>query len=468
MSVPAVAAWVSGPMAELNRDIIARRRPAGEFPAAVAAALAALPADPQRCAPQEARRLVVLLGLVGASLGRHFQERDPAHRRQPERAFELTAGAGFVPFLDYFAGLARQTGTGHPARDAYASLTRWSLPATEVSWGGTRLAGLPGVFDDGAVRTYTGERDEVRFFELVKLSETYERAVNLALTPLAEETVDVCGAEAVHRLGVAAELLDALRRLNTAFAALPPADGLRSGHFMDVFRQFAVHWRTGDVPPSGALDPEALERDFLLGTDLPGYRGHVTRLRPGLLAAEWDRLGVVMDRPGLPELLLARRALLGTCPALAGLYLVLRAHARVSSTHLMLAKKYLFTPQRDRDRSGAGDGGVVSNRRGTTGMDEAALERLTRIRGRHPLTALRRLPTADLESLAGVDALRAGHTAEVRFVTSGPALVRPRASDVDDDDGDGDGDGDGNGNGNGNGNGDDDDDGTPSHPLGER
>ncbi|MEV4508505.1 hypothetical protein AB0K00_06060 [Dactylosporangium sp. NPDC049525] len=458
-------------MAELNRDIVARRRPAGEFPAAVAAALAALPAVPERCTPQEARRLVVLLGLAGAGLGRHFQERDQAHRQRPEGAFDLTVGEASVPFLDYFAGLARQSGTGHPQRDTYACLTRWNLPASEVWWGGTRLATLPGVFDDGLVRTYTGERDEIRFFELIKLSETYERAVNLALTPLADETVDLCGAEAMHRLGVAAELLDALRRLNTAFAALPPADGLRAGHFMDVFRQFAVHWRPGDVPPSGALDPEAIERDFLLGTDLPGYRGHLTRLRPGLLAGEWDRLGTVMDRPGLPELLLARlrpvgdlahqspaglRALLGSCPALAGLFLVLRAHARVSSVHLMLAKKYLFAPQRHRDRSGVGDSGVVSNRRGTTGMDEAALERLTRIRGRHPLTALRRLPTADLESLAGVDALRAGHTAEARF-TTGLALVRPRASD--DDTGDDDAqDGEA---------GDDGDGGAAGRPLGE-
>ncbi len=436
------ASWVSGPMTDLNREIIARRRPAGEFPAAVTAALAGLPAAPERCTPQDARRLVVLLGLAGAGLGRHHQERDPSHRQRPEQAFELTVGEASVPFLDYFARLAAQTGTGHPDRDAYASLTRWNLPPSEVWWGGARLAALPGVFDDGRIRTYTGEPDEIRFFELIKLSETFERAVNLALAPLADGGVDVCGAEAVHRLGAAAELLDALRRLNTAFAALPPADGLRAGHFMDVFRQFAVHWRPGDVPPSGALDPEAIERDFLLGVDPPGYRGHVARLRTGLLAGEWDRLGVVMDRPGLPELLLARlrptgdlaaqslgglRALLGSCPALAALYLVLRAHARVSSAHLMLAKRYLFTPQRDRDRAGTGDTGVVSNRRGTTGMDEAALERLTRIRARHPLTALRRLPTAELEFLAHVDGLRAGPAPEARFATA-LALVRPRAS----------------------------------------
>lgn len=439
----AVSAWVSGPMPELNRDIIAGRRPAGEFPVAVAAALAGLPAVPQRCTPAEARRLVVLLGLAGAGLGRHHQERDPAHRQRPERAFDLPVGEARVPFLDYFTGLAGQTGTGHPDRDAYASLVRWNLPPTEVWWGDARLATLSGAFDDGLVRTYTGERDEVGFFELIKLSETYERAVNLALAPIAEETVDICGAEAVHRLGVAAELLDALRRLNIAFAALPAADGLRPGHFMDVFRQFAVHWRPGDVPPSGALDPEAIERDLLLGIDLPGHRGHLARLRPGLLAGEWDRLTAVMDRPTLPGLLQARlgadlsaqspaglRALLGPCPALAALYLVQRAHARVSSAHLMLAKKYLFAPQRDRDRTGAGDTGVVSNRRGTTGMDESALERLVRARGRHPLRALRRLPTADLESLAGVDVLRRDLSAVARFAppvqATAAALVRPR------------------------------------------
>ena len=249
---------------------------------------------------------MVLLGLIGAGLGRHFQERDPAHRRQPERAFDLTVGVDRVPFLDYFARLAARTGTGHPHRDAYASLTRWNLPTSEVWWGDARLATLPGDFDDGLIRTYTGEWDEVRFLELTKLSETLERAVNHTLTPLADETVELCGAEAVHRLGVAAELLDAVRRLNTAFAALPPVDGLRAGHFMDVFRQFAVHWRPGDMPPSGALDPEAIERDLLLGVDPPGYRGHIARLHPGLLAEEWDRLGTVMDRPGLPDLLLAR------------------------------------------------------------------------------------------------------------------------------------------------------------------
>jgi hypothetical protein len=63
---------------------------------------------------------------------------------------------------------------------------------------------------------------------------------------------------------------------------------------------------------------------------------------------------------------------------------VLKAHARVSGTHLRLSKKYLFEPQRIRDAQGTGDTGVVSNRRGTTGMDEGDLTRLT-VDRRHPL-----------------------------------------------------------------------------------
>ena len=56
----------------------------------------------------------------------------------------------------------------------------------------------------------------------------------------------------------------------------------------------------------------------------------------------------------------------------------------------MLSKRFLFNPQRRRDEEGIGDRQLVSNRRGTTGMDESILDRLTRMRRDHLLTALRR------------------------------------------------------------------------------
>ncbi|GGM30379.1 hypothetical protein ACFFX1_46535 [Dactylosporangium sucinum] len=439
----AVDRWVAGPMTALNRDILAGRTPAGAFPAAVARVLAPELDVPERYDEGDARRLLVLLGLVGAGLGRHFQESGPAHRDEPERAFALGLGPGPIPFLEYFTRLAEHSGTGHPPRDAYASLTRWNLPPTEVRWAGAPLTGLPSVFDDGLLRTYTGAVDEVRFFELIKLSESIERAVNLALAPIAGGGVDPFGADALHRLGVATLLLEGMRRLNSGFAKLPPAEGLTPGHFMDVFRQFAVHWRPGDLPPSGAFDPESLERDLLLGTADDDYRKHLLRLGPGLLEHERQRLALVAQWPSLPDLLLARcgvpdglgeasperlRALLGRFPVLAALHLVLQAHARMSGVHLMLSKKYLFNPQRERDHTGHGDPGVVSNRRGTTGMDETALERLTRARQRHALAALRGLPTVDLEVLAGVAALRADAPEDLSAVAafSGPAASSRR------------------------------------------
>jgi hypothetical protein len=404
-------------MTVLNREIIEGARPAADFPRAAVVAVA--PALAVRdCDPATAGRLVVLLGLVGAGLARHHQELDPAHGADPEASFATVPG-----FLDAFTRLAGRTGTGHPPRDAYASLTRWNLPPSEVRWRGEAIAMLPSAFDDGEVRTYTAATDEVRFFELIKLSETYERAVNDALEPVATGAVDPAGTAATELLARAAVLLEGMRRLNAGFAALPPADGMGIGHFMDVFRQFAVHWRPDDLPPSGALDPEAIERDFRLGVDPPGYRRHVQRLLPGLLDAERARLDTVQHQPSVPDLVLTRcgrpagfgglpdaalDCLVGAHPVLAALFLAQQAHARVAGVHLLLARRFLFGPQQERDRSGHGDPGVVSNRRGTTGMDEAALRHLTRVRQQHHLSALRALPLPDLERLAGVTDLLHG------------------------------------------------------------
>jgi len=174
-----------------------------------------------------------------------------------------------------------------------------------------------------------------------------------------------------------------------------------------VFRQFAVHCTREDIPPSGALDPEALKRDFLLGVGLNGYEQHVRRLFPALLDRERGALEDLMTQPPLPERLLAGlgldaaelraqsagggelRRLIGRHPGLVDWYRLLHAHARAAGAHLMLSKKYLFKPQRRRDEAGEGDRPLVSNRRGTTGMNELFLERLTRSRHEHLLAPLR-------------------------------------------------------------------------------
>jgi hypothetical protein len=140
--------------------------------------LAHLP-SPERLTEEQAKRLVVILGLAGASLGRHHQEAADVNRGAPEAAFAgLRVEAGGESFLQYFARLAEQTGSEHGPRDSYASLVRWNLPEVDVHWGGERLALLPSAFDDGLVRSYTGVTDECRFFGLLKSSEAIELAVN--------------------------------------------------------------------------------------------------------------------------------------------------------------------------------------------------------------------------------------------------------------------------------------------------
>src|ERR1700754_5210088 len=148
------------------------------------------------------------------------------------------------------------------------------------------MAVLPGVFDDGKVRSYTGTPGEERFFLLVKQGEAIELAINDVLDPLLRESGGLLGADALDRVRLAVQLLGALLELFRDFAALPPERSMPTDQFLDVFRQFAVHWTADDIPPSGALDPEALKRDFLLGINLDGYEQNVRRLFPALLTAE--------------------------------------------------------------------------------------------------------------------------------------------------------------------------------------
>ena len=373
--------------------------------------------------PDEARRMVVLLGLAASSVARHHQEADISRKAAPERSFDaLAVGRDETPFLGYFAELAAATGTGHPDRDCYASLVRWNAPQTRVEVDGECVARIPGCFPDLEIRTYTGDPGEVSFFELLKKSEAFELAVNRTLEPVASGAVDARSPEAAARALASARLMYALIRFNQDFAARPAErGGLHIEHFLDVFRQFAVHWRLGDLPPTGAQDPEFICRDLLLGIDFPGYPQQVRHIVPSLLAPERAVLEHCLGRPALPTLVLRSLGLSAAAlaksppdrlgrivsehPQLAAWYALLAANAKFGAVHLMLTEKYLFKPQRDRDRSGAGDRPLVSNRRGTTGMEEPLLVQLTRARRNHPLRPVGLLPDQRLAALCGVDSL---------------------------------------------------------------
>jgi len=401
-----VGDWLDDELPRLNRAILSGDVPPGMLADQARCVLPHLPAVDRLTAAQ-AQRFVVRLGFAGASVARHYQEWNPGGKATPERAFDGLLADG-RPFRDYFSALAAHTGLGHYGRDSYASLVRWNVGTLEVRHRGELMSVLPGAFDDGRIRSYTGSPGEERFFLLIKRSEAIELAVNDVLDPLGRGEIGLLSAAAIERVRVATDLINAMRRLFLDFASLPPEQTMPADHFLDVFRQFAVHWTREDIPPSGALDPEALKRDFLLGVGLSGYEQHVRRLFPALLERERIVLEDLMTQPTLPERLLAGlgldaaelraqatgggaelRRLIGRHPGLVDWYRLLHAHARAAGAHLMLSKKYLFKPQRRRDEAGQGDKPLVSNRRGTTGMNELFLERLTRSRHEHLLAPLR-------------------------------------------------------------------------------
>ncbi|GAA0816351.1 hypothetical protein [Spirilliplanes yamanashiensis] len=399
--------WLRTELPRLNRAVLFDAAPSGTVAAGLARDVLPLLPDPADLTTLDARRLVIGLGFAGASIARHHQEHHPERKADPLASFAgLTARGRSFP--DYFAALAEAAGDGHYQRETYASIVLWNVPTTEVRVGGVALARLPGVFEDGLIRSYTGDPGEEWFFELVKKGQTIEAGANALLEPISDGLVDPCEPDGLDRVRLATRLIEELRALFLDFANPTGERGMEPEYFMDVFRQYAVHWRPGDIPPSGALDVDALKRDFLLGIGYPGYDRHVAKLEPALLRDEWTALHRLMQRPPLPETVLRRAGVAPehlaelTAPALAGIvaahpalvdwYLLLSAHARAAGAHLMLSKRFLFNPQRGRDSSGIGDKELVSNRSGTTGMDESFLDRLTRVRRAHLLAPLRRTP----------------------------------------------------------------------------
>jgi hypothetical protein len=416
--------WVLEELPAANRDVLAGSATPEDLIASANRRLRELP-EPDELSAREACRTLVSIGMIGSSVGRHLQERDLRLKETPAASLaDLAVGSSAVGFTDYVARLAARTGTGHPPRDAYASLVRWNAPEVVVHWQDIAIATLPSVFYDGKTRTYTGHGGEKTFFRLLKLAEALELAANVQLELVSGSDVDLMAPEATAAMARAAALIEAVQRESDAeFHRGGPEDHLDSDHFLDVLRQFTVHWRAGDLPPSGAQDPEFLKRDLLLGIDYPDYPGHIRRVFTMLLQSERDELERLFDATPLPIRLLTAvgiapeelagmpfaglRQLVRSVPSVAACYLTLRANAGLASWHLAVTKRLMFDPMRERERHGIPDRELVSNWVGTTGLVEANLEQLAAARERHPLTPLDAIWDSEIASLTAIHAIAA-------------------------------------------------------------
>src|SRR5690349_1968685 len=108
-SVDRLETWLRTELPRLNRAVLFDSAP----PSLVADRLAeevlpGLPA-PENLTRLQAQRLIIGLGLAGASIARHFQEGHPERKADPERSFD-DLWVGSLPFTTYVAALAEQTG----------------------------------------------------------------------------------------------------------------------------------------------------------------------------------------------------------------------------------------------------------------------------------------------------------------------------------------------------------------------
>src|SRR3954465_2764862 len=117
--------WIVGELPRLNRAVLQKHLTVEDLVVCANHQVLHTAPIPEELTPLQAKQLVVDIGLLGASVGRHRQEADLELLRTPQNSFlPLVVSQDKIPFLNYMRRLAQRTHTGHPPRDTYASLVR--------------------------------------------------------------------------------------------------------------------------------------------------------------------------------------------------------------------------------------------------------------------------------------------------------------------------------------------------------
>jgi hypothetical protein len=389
-----LALWVRTVLPQLNADALRGARSLASLIEDFNGVLETLD-SPARCAIDECRRRLIILGMIGSSAERHSQETG----NPPGQALSLLH-VGDWPFRKYVATLASRA--GGPPRDSLLSYVVWNAPAVHVYLpdAHTPFLTLPSAFpDDGPAGplTFSDDPGERAAILLLKRCFALEAAANDHLWPLCEGSVTVTGHQALRHVEAATLFLKGVKAEIRLFLQRPE---FTAPFFLDVMRQYACRWDPDDsyAAPSGAHDTAYIVRDKLLGTEVANYDTHIDLLFNVLdtqgqseVSKAWASTAVVelvarelkvspselseLGEPVVSDMAFAH-------PWLANYFRLYQASADVSAAHWALIYKYMVGPMKERDY----DAVVVSNYAGTTHMMMDTLRDYLSSRTEHPLS----------------------------------------------------------------------------------
>lgn len=393
-TIAAMKNWVEATLPRLNQAAYDGDLLAEELAARMNRSLLSYAPHVRELSLHEARQMLVILGLCGSSIERHAQQQavrggQPA---APGRGLGWLHVREQEPFLDYFGQVADLV--GHPHRDTFVTFVEDNGPEIRVRHPltGETLYSLPGVFSDGTLLGFSRQTAEREFILLLKEATALQGAANLFLTELQDPAMSVDCSAAINSALAATTLMQAIRAKMQEFMRV---SHFTADFFLDVLRQYACPWtEKGLRPPSGANDDSALLRDVTMFAELlpahgpfPGFRSHVRQVFSVLMPTAIEKLEQAMRAPSIEERVMQRlglcrqelkemdaaraESLLSAEPWLAAYVALFDAQRDVSRTHFATMLKYLVRPKQERDAQAdpREQKTVVSNLRGTTGMD---------------------------------------------------------------------------------------------------
>ncbi|MBD6618462.1 hypothetical protein FNW02_22205 [Komarekiella sp. 'clone 1'] len=427
LAINTMIKWVLEKLPLLNEEVYAEKQSPQELAIILNNNILNIAPYPENVNPDDAKKLLVILGIFGSSIERHTQqcfikkelkavecrEKTQPDVVEPGKGLDLLLIRNSQSFINYFQQIADII--GHPYRDSFFTFIECNGPTVQVMHPKNQkiIHNVPALFSDGCFVTFSGQKAEIEFISLLKKSFAIQEAANEHLEYLQKtkglnepQAIEAALNASILMLSIKSNLVEFMKKsqFNTDF-------------FLDILRQYACSWYPINQylkPPSGANDYAVLHRDIMLFEDLMpphgkfiGYKKHIQEVFSVLMPNAIKKLENSMNIDSIESKIfqalginketfnhLTENVLLLLLQQnywLVAYLQLYNAQKILSHVHYSSIQKYLVRPKISRDISCDRREviTVVSNSYGTTGMSpKGILWLLDQARANHPLARM--------------------------------------------------------------------------------